>query len=172
MNKFVQINWITFIIYCDQIVSQSIFKQLEPCLRQFVYIYFFFLLLMVTLLIFWLHCMFAPCHRWCTMEKSWTIHSESLIIVISYFGLSTWMRRSSSWTCPPVMSLCCGARDHHCLACVSMMHRFSKVGCFSLMCSSATELLLPWRIKWLFSTERRTCLCCTPRHLKPLNIFL
>lgn len=39
MNKFVQINWITFIIYCDQIVSQSIFKQLEPCLRQFVFFF-------------------------------------------------------------------------------------------------------------------------------------
>ena len=37
MNKFVQRNWITFIIYCDQIVSKPIFKQREPCLRWWIF---------------------------------------------------------------------------------------------------------------------------------------
>lgn len=38
------------------------------------------------------------------------------------------MPPSSSWTCPPAMSLCCGASDHRCLVCASMTHRVSKVG--------------------------------------------
>lgn len=127
MNKFLQRNWITFIIYCDRIISKPIFKQLELSLRWLI---FFLLMVSVALLIFGLHYIFTSCCRWYTTEKSWTIHLESLIIIISSFGRSTWMLRSSSWTCPPAMSLCCGARDHHYLACVSMTHRVSKVGCF------------------------------------------
>lgn len=147
VNKFVQWNWITFIICCDQIAPQSTWKQLEYCLRLFCFCFFvsfFFVLLIVTLSIIWLCCMFALCCRWCTMEKSSTIHSEYLIIAISYFGLSTWMHQFSSWTCPLVMLVFCAARDHRCLACVSMMHRVSKVGCFSFNVPlSAFELLLP-----------------------------
>lgn len=43
MNKFVQRNWITFIIYCDQIIPKPIFKQPNPCLR-----WLFFLLPIVS----------------------------------------------------------------------------------------------------------------------------
>lgn len=97
------------------------------------------------LLIVWLHCVFASCCRWCTTEKSWTIHSGSLITVISSFGRSTWMHRSSSWTWPPAMSLCFEARDHRYLACVSMMHRVSKVGCFASFMPHSSVLLNPDR---------------------------
>lgn len=43
MNTFLQRNWITFIIYCDQIIPKLIFKQLELSLRWLI-----FLLLMVS----------------------------------------------------------------------------------------------------------------------------
>lgn len=162
MNKFAHGNWITFIIYCDQIISEPIFKQLRPCLRLLI----FFVADSVSVqlpLIFRLHSMFASCCRWCTMGKSWTTHSGSLIIAISSSGRSTWMPLSFSWTCPLVMSLCCGARGRHCLACVSTMHRVSKVGCLSLMC------------RWTVASpldkvaENRIPLCRLSRHLNPLN---
>lgn len=38
MNKFVERNWITFIIYCDQIISKLKCKQLEPCLRWLIFL--------------------------------------------------------------------------------------------------------------------------------------
>lgn len=145
MNTFVQRNEITFIIYCDQIVSKPTFKQLEARLRWLIFFCCCWWCLSAALLISPLCHMFASCCRWCTAEKSWTIRSEYLIIAISSFGRSTWTPRSSSWTCPPAMSLCCGARDHPCLACASTMHRVSKVGCFSFTHSSsgATEPWLP-----------------------------
>lgn len=107
------------------------------------------------------HCTFASsCCRWCTMAKNWTTHSGFRIIVITYSGRSTWTRQSSSWSCPPVTLPCCGARDHRCLACVSMMPRVSRVS--SSDGARAPALPLCFQYWWNVLEATRRCRSCVP----------